>query len=55
MTESNSEKRPISEGSDNDEAIGPCIADAAPSKKRKGKCIGFETFPGHFILNMFFY
>lgn len=38
--ESNHGKRSITEGSDNDEAIGPCIADAVPAKKQKGIFIG---------------
>lgn len=40
--EPNPGKRPISEGIESDEEndIGPCIADAAPTKKRKGNFFG---------------
>lgn len=40
--EANPAKRPLSEEGEDDgdeEQIGPCIADAAPTKKRKGNNI----------------
>lgn len=50
--ESNHGKRSITEGSDNDEAIGPCIADAVPAKKQKGMFIGLIYFRFLLILTL---